>query len=91
MAALLPPHFAKGPTRPQIDSRVHWLRSVRPGHADLAADLVDRVVELHARSVDLAAFVADRYDVPIAFALQGASGVAGDGGVHRSVAATEVP
>ncbi|MBL8774576.1 MAG: hypothetical protein JNK12_01540 [Acidimicrobiales bacterium] len=45
----------------------------------------DRVADLHARSTDLAAFVAGEHDVPILFTWQAASGVAGDGGAYRRV------
>ena len=47
--------------------------------------LADRVVDLHARSVDLAAFVAGEHDVPVLFTWQAAAGVPGDGGAYRRV------
>ncbi len=47
--------------------------------------LAGRVADLHARSVDLAAFVAGEHDVPVLFAWQAATAVPGDGGAYRRV------
>ncbi len=49
--------------------------------------LAGRVADLHARSVDLATFVAGEHDVPIVFAWQASTGVPGDGGAYRRVVA----
>lgn len=71
--------------------RVQRLLGVQPAgadttHATAAADeIADHVVDLHARSVDLASFVAGEHDVPILFAWQAATGVAGDDGAYRRV------
>lgn len=51
--------------------------------------LGDRVADLHARSVDLARFVAGEHDVDTLFTWQAASGVAGDGGAYRQVAGAD--
>lgn len=74
----------------RLADQIKGLFAAAPADAAMPG-LVDRVVDLHARSVDLAAFVADEHDVPIVFAWQAARGVDGDGGAYRAVAATEVP
>ena len=48
--------------------------------------IVDRVEDLHARSLDLARFAAAEHDVPVVAAWQAAEGVPGDGGAYRRVA-----
>lgn len=64
--------------------RVEGLIGVQPAAAD-APGLAERVADLHARSVDLAQFVAGEHDVPILFSWQAAAGVPGDGGAYRRV------
>ncbi len=49
--------------------------------------LEERVLDLRARSVDLAAFVAERHGVEAVFAWQAAEGVPSDEGAYRRVAA----
>lgn len=65
--------------------RVEGLVGVQPAAADTPG-LAERVADLHARSVDLAQFVAGQHDVPVLFSWQAASGVPGDGGAYRRVA-----
>lgn len=65
--------------------RVEGLVGVQPAAADTPG-LADRVADLHARSVDLAQFVAGEHGVPVLFSWQAAAGVPGDGGAYRRVA-----
>lgn len=53
-----------------------------------AADdgLVERVTDLHGRSVALATDVATDHQIPVLFTWQAAQGVRGDGGAYREVA-----
>ena len=64
--------------------RVEGLVGVQSAAAD-PPGLAERVADLHARSVDLARFVAGDHGVPILFSWQAAAGVPGDGGAYRQV------
>lgn len=74
----------------RLVDRVQGVFGVQPAAAD-GPGLADRVADLHARSVDLASFVAGQRDVPVVFTWQAAEGVTGDGGAYRRVAAGEDP
>lgn len=74
----------------RLVERIEGLVS-EPASADAGEGLEERVADLRARSMDLAAFAAGHHDVPVVFAVQAGSGVAGDGGAFRDLTVPTAP